>query len=252
MTVRVERRSEGKLLWLTIENGKGNVLDAATIAALRGALREHAQGGVHAIAFEGAGAHFSFGASVAEHRREEAPAMLEAFHWLFRDLAELAIPTAAIVRGQCLGGGLELAAWCTWIFASHDAKLGQPEIKLAVFPPMASLVLPFRIGGGAAMDLCVSGRSIDAEVARRIGLVHAVVADPTAAFEAFFAEHLAGTSASSLRYAERAVRAPLIEALRTELPALERLYLAELMETHDANEGIAAFLERRPPRFEGR
>lgn len=252
MSVRIERRAGGALLHLVIEGPKGNVLDAATIGELRAALAGHAFRRVRAIAFEGAGAHFSFGASVAEHRREQAAAMLEAFHGLFRDLASLAIPTAAIVRGQCLGGGLELASWCTWIFAAPDARLGQPEIRLAVFPPMASLVLPWRIGGGAALDLCVSGRTIDAESARRMGLVHTVADDPRAAFDAFFEEHLAKASASSLRFAERAVRAPLLESLRTRLPELEKLYMDELMRTHDANEGIEAFLARRPARFEDR
>lgn len=250
MSVRIESLGDGSVLHLVLDAPKGNVLDAKMIGLLHEALRERVGAETRVVAFEGEGKNFSFGASVAEHRRAEAAAMLETFHALFRTLAELAVPTAAIVRGQCLGGGLELASWCTWVFASPDARLGQPEIRLAVFPPVASIVLPWRVGGGHAADLCVSGRTLGAPEALAIGLVTEVADDPRVAFEAFYAEHLAGTSASSLRFAERAARAGLHEAIRTRLPALERLYLEELMKTHDANEGIEAFLARRSPSFD--
>jgi cyclohexa-1,5-dienecarbonyl-CoA hydratase len=248
--VAAERRAEGQVLHLLVDNGKGNVLDAETIRALAGALDAH--GGdprLKAILFEGAGAHFSFGASVAEHTRDRAAGMLAGFHALFRQLAALAVPTVAVVRGACLGGGLELASWCSWIFAAPDATFGQPEIKLAVFPPMASLLLPWRLGGGRALDLCVSGRTLRAEDARAIGLVHDVSPDPAAAAAAFVAAELLPRSGPSLRLAERAARLGLTALLETTLPALERLYLDELMATPDANEGIAAFLERRAPRW---
>lgn len=251
MSARIdEPLDDAGVLHLVLDAPKGNVLDLGMIGRLTTALHTGVTSSTRVVCFEGAGKHFSFGASVAEHRRAEAAAMLAAFHGLFRLLAELAVPTAAIVRGQCLGGGLELASWCTWVFASPDARLGQPEIRLAVFPPMASLVLPWRVGGGRALDLCVSGRTIGAEEARSMGLVTEVAADPRAAFDAFYEEHVAAASASSLRFAERAARGTLLEALRVRLPALERLYLDELMATHDANEGIEAFLDRRPPSFD--
>lgn len=247
--IDVELREGGAWLHLFLNAPKANILDAKMLGALDAALDAHAGPQVKAIVFEGRGPHFSFGASVQEHVREQAPAMLAKFHGLFRKLGRLAIPTAALVRGQCLGGGLELASWCTWVVASPDAKLGQPEIKLAVFPPMASLVLPWRAGGAAALDLCVSGRTVTAAEAHRLGVVTAVADDPSAWWNAFYAEHLAGASASSLRFAERAARGALLESMETRLPALERLYLDELMATHDANEGIGAFLARRAPAF---
>jgi len=236
---------------ITLNAPKANILDAHMIERIGAALDEYAElATLKLIAFEGAGKHFCFGASVAEHRAENAADMLTSFHGLFRRLASLAVPTAAIVRGQCLGGGLELASFCSWIFASESAHFGQPEIKLAVFPPMASILLPWRLGGGAGIDLCVSGRSIDAAEALRLGLLRDVSEDPSAAFESFFAKELAGLSATSLRIAERAARLPLARALREDLPQLEKLYLEELMHTHDANEGIAAFLEKRAPKYE--
>ena len=249
--VTVALLEEGQLLRLTLNAPKGNVLDTEMIRGLTDALERHEGPRVKAVLFEGAGAHFSFGASVPEHTKAEVGKMLPAFHDLFRLLLKLCIPTFAAVRGRCLGGGLELAAFCSWIFASPDATLGQPEIKLAVFPPMASVLLPWRLGGGRAVDLCVSGRSVSAEEALRMGLVHAVAEDPAVSAIAFAREHLFGSSGLSLRYAERAARLGLSRLFGDALPALEKLYLRELMETPDANEGITAFLERRKPVYVG-
>lgn len=251
MSAAIELTRDGAMLRITLDSPPANVLDGATIDVIAAAVRDAGER-VMAIVFDHEGKHFSFGASVPEHTAAEAPGMLARFHGLFRLLAEKAIPTAAIVRGRCLGGGLELASYCTWLVASPDAKLGQPEIKLAVFPPMASLVLPWRVGAGHAMDLCVSGRTINATEAARIGLVTAVADDPRRWFDDFFDSHLASGSAAALRFAERAVRASLVDSFETRLPALERLYLDELMKTHDANEGIRAFMAKESPAYEHR
>ncbi|HFE44409.1 MAG TPA: cyclohexa-1,5-dienecarbonyl-CoA hydratase [Nannocystis exedens] len=244
-----EVRMQGAELRITLNRPKANILDAEMIAAISSALDQHVSERTALIVFEGQGKHFCFGASVEEHRAEQASAMLTSFHALFKKLAELAIPTCAIVRGQCLGGGLELASWCTWIIAEPGATLGQPEIKLAVFPPMASILLPWRCGGAQGLDLCVSGRSISAERALEIGLVNAVTDDPETWLKSHIIDMLARTSASSLRFAEKAARIGLVHDIEHHLPTLERLYVHELMATHDANEGIAAFLERRKPTF---
>jgi len=250
--IRAELRHDGQVLQLTLDAPKANILDSAMLGAIEAAVREHSSSSqLKAVVFEGEGKHFSFGASVEEHQAAQVPAMLAQFHGLFRTLNELAIPTCAVVRGQCLGGGLELAAYCTWIFAAPKSYFGQPEIKLGVFPPMASVLLPWRVGGGAASGLCVSGASVNAAEALRIGLVNQVADDPGGAFDAFFIERLAGLSASSVRFAERAVRISLHAAMERDLPRLERLYIEELMKTHDANEGIEAFMQKRAPSYQG-
>ncbi len=245
--IREQTLEGGAVLHLTLDRPVANILDAEMIGGIRRALEQSLRPETKLLVFEGAGEHFCFGASVDEHRAERAGEMLAAFHGMFRDLARAAVPTCAVLRGQCLGGGLELASWCTWIVASPGARLGQPEIRLAVFPPMASLLLPWRVGGGAALDLCISGRSLTADEALSAGLISAVSEDPTAWWRALYAERLAPLSASSLRFAERAARRSLLRGLEEELPELERLYLEELMATRDANEGIEAFLERRRP-----
>jgi cyclohexa-1,5-dienecarbonyl-CoA hydratase len=248
--IRAERLEGGAVRRLALAGSKGNVIDAGMSAALAAAVREAAADpSTKAILFEGEGADFSFGVSVEEHLPDRAAAMLRGFHALFRALLGAAVPSLAVVRGRCLGGGLELAAFCHRVFAAPDARLGQPEIILGAFPPVASLFLRERTGRGAAEDLCLSGRTLDAAEAARIGLVDEVADDPAAAALAYVREHLLPRSAASLRRAVRAVRADLMARFETDIAAQESLYLDDLMKTADAVEGVRAFLEKRPPRW---
>lgn len=238
---------DGALLRLRLARPKANIVDAAMIAALQSALEEHASGArLRGVLLDAEGPHFSFGASVAEHLPDSCARMLRGLHALIRRLLESPVPVLVAVRGQCLGGGLELAAAGHRIFAAPGAMLGQPEIKLAVFAPAASCLLPERIGQARAEDLLFSGRSVGAEEAFRIGLVDALADDPSQAALAYFEEHLAPQSASSLRFAVRAARAGAAERVAAKLAAVERLYLEELMATHDAVEGLNAFIAKRP------
>jgi cyclohexa-1,5-dienecarbonyl-CoA hydratase len=245
----IERLDDGAIWRVAIGGSKGNILDGAVMRALT-ALFGDARDATHlkAICLEGQGAHFSFGASVPEHVPPFAEAMLSAFHDALRAMTDSSVPVLAAVRGQCLGGGLELVSLCHRIFAANDARLGQPEIMLGVFAPVASIVLADRVGRGAADDLCLSGRSVTAGEALAMRLVDQIVdGDPAEAAIAWARTHLLPKSAVSLRYAVRASRAGLRARLAAELPAIERLYLDGLMSTGDANEGLKAFMERRPP-----
>lgn len=246
--VEVTLEEEDALLRLVLSRPKANILDGAMLIALEDAVRA-APTRVRAVLFEGAGAHFSFGASVEEHRPARVRDMLARFHGLFRALAGSGKVLLAAVRGQCLGGGLELAAFCHRVFASPDARLGQPEVRLGVFAPIASVILPLRLGQARADDLLVTGRSVEAEEALRLGLVDEVSPDPSAAARAWVREHLAPRSAAGLRHVVLAGRVALRRALEEDLPVLERQYLDELMATNDAREGLEAFLEKRRPRW---
>ena len=159
----VETLEGGALRRFVLTGSKGNVIDTAMSRALTEAFREAALArDLKAILLEGDGPNFSYGASVQEHLPDRVAAMLRGFHGLFRALMAGAVPVLCAVRGRCLGGGLELAAFCNRIFAAPDAILGQPEIVLGVFPPIASLFLRERVGRGAAEDLVLSGRTIGA------------------------------------------------------------------------------------------
>lgn len=244
---------EGGTLWrLVLARPKANILDGRMAEALTSAFtRAKEDAAVKVILLEGEGDHFSFGASVQEHLPDQYEAMLRTFHGLFRAMIDASVPTLAAVRGQCLGGGLELAAFCNRVFAAKDARLGQPEIVLGVFAPVASLILAERVGRGSAEDLLLSGRAIDADEAHRMGLVDRIADDPSLAALAYARTHLLPRSASSLRFAVRAARAEFSPRLLATLDRLEILY-RELMRTADATEGLNAFLEKRPPRWGNR
>ncbi len=242
----VERLEQGAIWRVTLGGSKGNILDGAAMDALTALFNEAAATrDVKAIVLEGEGKHFSFGASVPEHLPGQVDGMLKRFGAMLLALVDCSVPVFAAVRGQCLGGGLELVMLAHRIFASEDAKMGQPEIVLGVFAPIASLVLPGRVGRGPAEDICITGRSIGGAEAKAIGLVDELVADPAEAAIAYAKAHLLPKSASSVRYAVRAVRADLRAKLANELPLLERIYLDGLMSTGDAQEGLKAFMEKR-------
>jgi cyclohexa-1,5-dienecarbonyl-CoA hydratase len=239
------------LLRLRLARPKANLVDAAMIAALHGTLVDYRdQLGLRAVLLDAEGPHFSFGASVEEHLPERCAAMLASLHSLILALLEFPVPILVAVRGQCLGGGLEIALAGGLIFATPDAQLGQPEMKLGVFAPAASCLLPYRVNQPHAEDLLFSGRAIGGEEARAIGLVHAVAADPEAAALAYFEQHLESKSAAALACALAAARGAYIAEVRARLADVERLYLGRLMHTHDANEGLAAFLAKRQPQWE--
>ena len=205
LKVWIER--DGALLRLRLARPKANIVDAAMIAALQSAFDLHrGNNRILAVLIDAEGPHFSFGASVEEHLAERCAGMLASLHALLVSMLEWPAPVLVAVKGQCLGGGLELAMGGSLIFASNDAKLGQPEIQLGVFAPAASCLLPPRIGQAAAEDLLFSGRSIGAEEALRIGLVNFAAVDAEAAALAYFDQHLAGRSASSLACAMTAAR----------------------------------------------
>jgi len=244
---------DGALLRLRLSRPKANIVDAAMIAALRAALGEHLPSPrLRAVLLDAEGPHFSFGASVEEHLPASCAQLLRDLHALVLQMLDSPVPILVAVRGQCLGGGLEVAAAGHLIFAAPGATLGQPEMKLGVFAPAASCLLPERIGQSRAEDLLLSGRSVDAGEAHRIGLVNVVADDPAGAALAWFDEHLAQKSASSLRFAVRAARAGFRERVAEKISRVERLYLTELMATRDAVEGLTAFIAKRPPKWEDR
>jgi cyclohexa-1,5-dienecarbonyl-CoA hydratase len=236
-----------------LDDGKGNVLDNIMMLELLECLSEFGQKkSIKIIVIEGAGKHFSFGASVEEHTQEMAEAMLQTFHKLINNMVELHIPLLAKITGQCLGGGLEVALACNVLFADKSARLGQPEIVLGVFPPPASILLPLKIGYARAEELLITGRSITAEEGEEMGLLNRVFADKdalNAGVEEWIEKYILPKSASSLRYGVKAARIKFRHILGNFLPQLEYIYLRQLMQSHDANEGIQAFIEKRQPEW---
>lgn len=249
--IKLEYSHGDSIARITLNSPKGNVLDSIMMKELTGVLKDFKNNNaIKAITFEGEGDHFSFGASVEEHKRESAAQMLKDFHNIFYAMADLSIPAIAKISGQCLGGALELCLMCNIIFADKSAFLGQPEIILGVFPPPASILLPMKIGSARAEELLITGKSIPAKDACSLGLINEVFEDKkemSISVDEYISKHILPKSASSLRYAVQASRTFMYHILLKFLPALEDYYVNELMNTSDANEGINSFLERRKP-----
>ncbi|MEO7940026.1 MAG: cyclohexa-1,5-dienecarbonyl-CoA hydratase [Burkholderiaceae bacterium] len=242
---------DGALLRLRLSRPKANIVDAEMIAALHGALRAHSSlAQLRAVLLDAEGPHFSFGASVEEHLPTQCGAMLASLHALVLAMIGFSVPILVAVRGQCLGGGLEVALAGGPIFAAPDALFGQPEMKLGVFAPAASVLLPYRVNQPAAEDLLFTGRTIGAAEALSIGLIQTVFDDPEIAALSYFNAHLAHKSASSLACAMLAARGAMLRDVGQRLAEVERLYLDRLMLTRDANEGLSAFLAKRQPQWE--
>lgn len=253
MSLEFHSLEHGAVMALTLNNGRGNVLDHALISHLREAIEDASgDGHLRAVVIDAAGKDFCFGASIEEHRPDRCELMLGTLHGLLLKLVELPLPVLMAVQGRCFGGGLELALAGSRIFAHPGATFAQPEVKLGVFAPAASALLADRVGPAAAEDLLLTGRTISAAEAERLRLVDEVCAEnesPGQRALAYAQQHLLEASRSALRFATRAARLDRADALRLRLRALEELYLGELMRTADAKEGIAAFLEKRPPRW---
>jgi cyclohexa-1,5-dienecarbonyl-CoA hydratase len=248
--IDLDARYEGRWLRAIIDRPKANVLSSEVIDDLR-ALVTGLSASPHCrlLSIEGAGSHFSFGASVEEHLPNAIGHVLRNFHGLVAGLVDAPAVTVAIVRGQCLGGGFEVALACDLIFASEDALLGVPEIALGVFPPVAAALLPSRIGTARAARAILSGEAMPARYWERLGVVHAVVPKDgvEAAVDEWFEAHLASKSAAALRHASFVTRSDTRRLIHDLLPQIERRYLEDLMMTADAVEGIRAFLEKREP-----
>jgi cyclohexa-1,5-dienecarbonyl-CoA hydratase len=237
---------------LTFSHPKGNIITGEIVDALRSAL-ESVESNPHLklITIEGRGDDFSFGASIPEHAPDRIADVLPRMHALVDDLLAAPAVTVAVVRGRCLGGGFELALACDFIFAAVDATFALPEIALGVFPPAACALLPMRVGGARATQAILTGDTLSAEQWMSYWLIDLLAPreDLASAVDKWFATHLAPRSAVALRYAAAAARAGLLAHVRGTLPALEQLYLKHLMQTADAAEGVAAFLEKREPRW---
>ncbi|KAA3630520.1 MAG: cyclohexa-1,5-dienecarbonyl-CoA hydratase [Proteobacteria bacterium] len=245
--------NDGQLLRLRLNRPKANIIDAEMIAALSAALTEHrGNNDLKALVLDAEGAHFSFGASVEEHLPEQCAGMLKGLHRLVIQMLEFPAPILVAIQGQCLGGGLEVACGGSLLFVAPTAALGQPEIKLSVFAPAASCLLPERIGLHRAEDMLYSGRSLTGEEAAQIGLANFVADDPNAAALEYAQQHLLPHSASTLRFAQQAAREESVTRIKAKIARVESLYLSGLMATHDAVEGLNAFVEKRPAKWENR
>lgn len=247
--IRFEKKDG--VAFITLTRGDLNVLNIAMMDEINIAL-ESLQGGgdLKLLVIKAVGKAFSAGVDVSEHTNELVGKMIASFHGMFRLLDKIECPTVSLVHGAALGGGCELACFCDMVVAAEGVKFGQPEIKVGVFPPVAAAAFPQYGYLKSVFDLLLTGDIIKAEAAMSMGLVSKVF--PRDGFDDACAEwltHLSANSAAILRLTKKAVRAGLNRPFGDALSSIEEIYLKEMMATKDAHEGLAAFLEKRPPKW---
>lgn len=244
----------GPVARLTLNRPPYNVLTITMIKEMNAALESLlGDESVKVLVIGAEGKHFSAGVDVADHTADKVDEMIHSIHRTFHLLGELDIPTVAVVDGLALGGGCELALFCDLVIATERAKFGQPEIKVGVFPPVAAVLLPRITGYKQAFELLLTGENFDARQAESAGLVNRVV--PLEELEQTVQDLIAKLTALSgavLRLTKRAAVQGLDKPFWDALAASERLYLEELMRTEDAHEGLAAFMQKRPPVWKDR
>jgi cyclohexa-1,5-dienecarbonyl-CoA hydratase len=237
----------GEVARITLNQPPLNIMDIPMLGELHNALaRVHSDSVAKVVVIGHQGKAFSAGVSIQDHTPDKVPAMIEKFHGVFRLLNSLAPPTLALVDGMALGGGCELAIFCDMVIASDRATFGQPEIKVGVFPPVAAVVFPHLVGRNRSLELLLTGEIIEAGEAKALGLINKVF--PAQDFQQKAEEFIGKLTALSgpvLKLTKRAVDRALYEGVSDGLAAVEELYLGELMQTEDAQEGLNAYLEKR-------
>ena len=208
---------------------------------------------ISVIVISGAGKAFSAGVDIAAHAPDKVSEMLTKFHAVIRALVASRKATIAAVHGACFGGGAELAMVCDIAYTADSATWGFPEIKLGCFPPVAATALAALVGQKQANYLILTGRTISGREAAEIGLANcAVPSDQLDGAVGECVDRLVTLSPAALAITKKATYAWDSIHFDKGLARAENIYLQELIKTEDAQEGIAAFLQKREPRWKGK
>lgn len=236
-----------RVVHLAINAPPVNVLDGAILRTIAERLEElAADESVAAVVVSGDGRCFSAGASVAEHKPDRADGMLTALSAACLALQAFPAPVVAAVHGACLGGAMELISYCDFVIAAPDATFGQPEVKLAFFPPVAVHKLPRLAGYQNAAYAILTGDSLKAEQALAMGVAQKIIPrDEWGAIDEWFNS----LSAPVLRITKQALVEGITEDERERLGVFQRMFMSKLYELEDVAEGIASFEDRRPPEW---
>lgn len=250
---RLTTAIEGAVARIELVHPPLNVIDIPMMEELSQALAEiESRPDVAVIVIGGESKAFSAGVDVAAHTPDKVGQMLEKFHGVIRALVATKKVTIARVHGHCLGGGAEFAMMCDFVYTTESAQWGFPEIKLGCYPPVACTVLASLVGQKRAAELILTGRTIGGKEAAQIGLATRSLRDAELAptVDDCVASLLA-LSPGALSIAKKACYAWDSMHFDKGLARAEKIYFDDLMKTPDAQEGIRAFMEKRPPKWQG-
>ena len=245
---------EAPVARIELQHAPLNIIDIAMMEELIRTLAEiEAQPAVSIIVISGAGKAFSAGVDVAAHAPDKVEEMLGKFHAVIRNLVASKKVTVAQVHGYCLGGGAELAMVCDIAYTTEGAQWGFPEIKLACYPPVACTALAALVGQKRAAELILTGRTIYGTEAAQIALAtRAVPEQELSSVVDDTVQRLLQISPAALAATKKAFYAWDSIHFDKGLARAEKVYVEELLKTLDVHEGVAAFMEKREPRWRGK
>jgi cyclohexa-1,5-dienecarbonyl-CoA hydratase len=239
---------------ITLSRPPANVLSIEMMQELAAAIESlEYQRDVKLVTLFGSGKYFSAGFELGEHLGDQGYMMLESFRRIFEALGKVDKPTLAVVAGAAFGAGSILAAACDIVLAAQSAKFGHPEIRGAVFNPMAAALLPRLVGRKRAFEMLLLGTSLTAADAERVGLITRAVPDDRLDAEvAAVVQRFQEASAPVVQLARRAIAGALDLPLEEAVRHAEDVYLNQLLGTQDVEEGLRAIAEKRKPAWKDR
>jgi cyclohexa-1,5-dienecarbonyl-CoA hydratase len=245
----IEFEVAGGVAQITLNRPPANVLSIDVMSDVANAIdsiefdRE-----VKLVVLQAKGKYFSAGFELTDHLGDRGYMMVEGFRRIFEGLAKIDKPSLAVVAGPALGAGSLLATACDITLAAQGSKFGHPEIKAGVFNTVAMTMLPRLVGRKRAFELVLSGASIPAAEAERIGLVSRAVADDKLQAEAdALIQRCRDSSGVALQCMRRAMIDGYDHSFGEAVRRAEDVYLNQLMLTEDAKEGLQAVMEKRKP-----
>ena len=250
----VKVRVEGDVGHLTLDRPDHNLLNERMLSELAVGINSLGdRNNIKLIILDSATKAFCGGIEIGEYTQRRVFQLLDAFHGAFSAMLDTSKPLLVVVNGPAFGGGAELAALGDLVIATPKAKFAQPEIKLGVFPPLAAAILPYLLGPKQALELVLTGETMSAERARELGLVNWLV--PEDGLQKKIEEVTAKVTAQSapvLTMAKKAIMGSLGLPLRDGVRGSMKVFLNELAELEDSQEGLRALVEKRAPKWKNR
>jgi cyclohexa-1,5-dienecarbonyl-CoA hydratase len=250
----VKVRVEGEVAHVTLDRPEHNLLNERMLSELAAAINILGdRSEIKLIILDSAVKTFCGGIELGEYTQRRVFQLLDAFHGAFAAMLDTSKPLLVVVNGPAFGGGAELAALGDLVIATPKARFAQPEIKLGVFPPLAAAILPYLIGPKHALELVLTGETMSAERARELGLVNWLV--PETELQKKLDDVIAKVTAQSapvLTMAKKAIMGSLGLPLRDGVRNSMKVFLNELAELEDSQEGLRALVEKRAPKWKNR
>jgi cyclohexa-1,5-dienecarbonyl-CoA hydratase len=234
---------------LTLNHAPHNVLTVPMMKEMAEAIESlNGRADIKAILLQSAQSAFSAGISLEDSRPDRVFQTLDAFTRVFQAMVDISKPVIVVVNGPAIGAGSELVGFADVVLATPKAKFAQPEVKLGVFPPFAAVMLPQLIGHKKAYELILTGEALSAEDALRFGFVNRVVpeAELKENVESLLAR-VAEFSGPVLEVTKRVIGSSIGRPLKEAMKTSQDLYLNELMNLEDVQEGLRAVIEKRKP-----